>query len=70
MSLEMHYDREDNVLMIWLTEGKRIDHAEQSGTAIIHLAEDGEPVLLEILEAREFILALVQIAIPVAPVKA
>ncbi len=67
MSLKMRYDAEDNVLMIWLAEGKPVDHAEQSGTSILHLSADDEPVLLEILDARRFILDVVQTALPVAP---
>ena len=33
-----------------------IDHAEESGQLIIHFTKTGQPVLLEILDAKEFVL--------------
>jgi len=63
MSLKMRYDVEDDALMIWLAEGKQVDHADQVGQAILHLSAAGEPVLLEILSAREFVVDLVRAAI-------
>jgi uncharacterized protein YuzE len=64
MTQKFRYDAEDNVLMIWLAEGKTVDHAEQSGDSILHLSSKDEPVLLEIMNARAFILDLVSTAIP------
>jgi len=49
--------------MIWLAEGKKVDHAEQVGQSILHVTENNEPVLLEILSAREFVLEVVRTAI-------
>jgi len=57
---KMRYDREDDVLMIWFAQNKSIDHAEQVGQSILHVSAQGEPVLLEILRAREFVPALVR----------
>jgi uncharacterized protein YuzE len=59
----MRYDHEDDVLMIWLAEGKQVDHADHVGQSILHLTESGEPVLLEILNAREFVVDLVRTAL-------
>lgn len=59
----MRYDHEDDALMIWLAEGKKVDHAEQVGQSILHVTENNEPVLLEILSAREFVLEVVRTAI-------
>ena len=61
--MKMRYDREDDVLMIWLAADKKVDHAEQTGNSILHLTEAGEPVLLEVLNARQFVLDIVQTAI-------
>jgi uncharacterized protein YuzE len=58
----MRYDAEDDVLMIWLAEGKTVDHAEHVGQTILHLTETGEPILLEILNARDFVADLVRTA--------
>lgn len=52
MSQRMRYDAEDDVLMIWFAEGETVDHAEQIGKAILHVTEEGEPILLEIMDAR------------------
>ncbi|MCZ7540134.1 MAG: DUF2283 domain-containing protein [Anaerolineae bacterium] len=60
MSLKMRYDREDDVLMIWFAPEKQVDHAEQSGQSILHLTAQGEPVLLEILKAHDFVPELVR----------
>jgi uncharacterized protein YuzE len=62
MNLKMRYDAEDDVLMIWLAEGKTVDHAEHVGQTILHLTEAGEPILLEILKARDFVADLVRMA--------
>lgn len=70
MSLKMRYDREDDVLMIWFAPEKRVDHAEQSGQSILHLTAQGEPVLLEILKAHEFVPELVRAVMTAEPVAA
>lgn len=67
MSLKMRYDHEDDVLMIWFAQGKTVDHAEQTGQSILHLTESGEPVLLEILNARDFVPELVRTVMLAAP---
>ncbi|NJL56973.1 DUF2283 domain-containing protein [bacterium] len=61
--MKMRYDHEDDVLMIWLAEGKKVDHAEHVGQSILHVTENNEPVFLEILSAREFVLDVVRSAI-------
>lgn len=63
MTPRIRYDHEDDVLMIWFAEGKTVDHAEQTGQSILHVTEQGEPILLEILNAHDFILDLVSAAI-------
>jgi len=63
MNPKMRYDHEDDVLMIWLAEGKQVNHADQLGSLILHVTETGEPVLLEILNAREFVMEVVRAAI-------
>jgi uncharacterized protein YuzE len=63
MKTKMRYDQQDDVLMIWFGEGKTIDHAERQGQTILHLTEFGEPVLLEVLDARRFILDVMDTAL-------
>ncbi len=67
MSLEMRYDREDDVLMIWFAPEKQSDHAEQSGQSILHLTANGEPVLLEILNAQKFVPELIRTIMATQP---
>lgn len=51
---EFIYEKEDDVLNIWLSKQK-IDYAEQSGDIIVHFTEDNEPVYIEILDASNFL---------------
>ncbi len=51
---KIKYDKETDILIIELSE-KPIDYAEDEGQIIIHFTKDEEPVLLEILDAKEFI---------------
>lgn len=52
--MKFRYDKEDDILMIWLSK-KKIDYAEQSGDLIVHFSKSDKPVLLEILEASKFL---------------
>jgi uncharacterized protein YuzE len=38
---------------------KPIDYAEDEGQVIVHFTKDGEPVLMEIFDAREFVLSAI-----------
>ena len=52
---KIRYSKDVDALLIELSD-KPIDHAEEEGQLIIHFAKDGEPVLLEILDAKEFVI--------------
>lgn len=49
------YSKDVDVLLIELSD-KSIDYAEESGPFIVHFTKTGEPVLLEIQDARNFLL--------------
>lgn len=51
----IRYSKDVDALLIELSQGT-IDHAEESGQVIVHFTKKGEPVLLEILDARDFLL--------------
>ena len=51
--MKMRYDKEDDVLMLWLSNTK-VDYAEQEKNVIIHFSKENKPVLLEILNASAF----------------
>lgn len=49
------YSKDVDALLIELSD-KSIDYAEEEGQIIVHFTKGGEPVLLEILDAREFMM--------------
>ena len=52
---KIRYSKDVDALLVELSlEG--IDHAEESGSFIVHFSKDGRPVLLEILNAKDFVL--------------
>jgi len=54
--MKISYDREQDIMMLELSKQK-IDHAEQAGQIIVHFSKKDKPVLLEILDASEFLAA-------------
>ncbi len=55
-SMKLSYNRKDDVLTYELTTGN-VDHAEEFGPMIFHLDKKGKPIILEILDASEFLTA-------------
>ncbi len=53
---KIRYSKDVDALLIELSD-KQIDYAEEEGQVIIHFSKDGEPVLLEILDAKDFVLS-------------
>lgn len=51
----VRYSRDIDALLIELSD-KPIDYAEDAGGLVVHFTADGEPVLLEILDAKDFLL--------------
>ena len=60
--MKIKYDRDADVITMELSD-KSIDHAEEAGPMIIHLTDDNKPVLIEILDASEFLANLTKISI-------
>jgi acyl-CoA synthetase (AMP-forming)/AMP-acid ligase II len=52
--MKVRYDGEEDILMIKVSD-EPIDYAEQADSIIVHLTKEGKPVLLEILDATEFL---------------
>ena len=52
---KIRYSEDVDVLLVQLSD-EPVYHAEESGQLIVHFSESGEPVLLEILNAKEFVL--------------
>ena len=55
---KIRYSKDADILLVELSS-EPIDHAEESGQFIVHFSKTGEPVLLEILDARVFVLGSV-----------
>ena len=52
----IRYSKDVDALLIQLSD-KPIDYAEEEGQLIMHFSKDSEPVLIEILDAKEFLLS-------------
>ena len=52
--MKISYNRDQDVLMYEVSE-ETIDYAEEVGPIIVHFTKEAKPVLLEILDASEFL---------------
>jgi len=52
---KVKYSKDVDALIIELAD-KKIDYADNKGNIIIHYTVEDEPVLLEIFDAKEFLL--------------
>ena len=52
--MKISYNREQDILMYEVSE-ESIDYAEEMDSMLVHFTKDGKPVLLEILDASEFL---------------
>lgn len=57
--MKIKYSRDVDILTLELNESLPISHAEHIGATIVHLSPDNQPVLIEIMQAREFVASLV-----------
>ncbi len=63
--MRIKYDREVDILTIELSD-ESIDYAEEAGPMIIHFTKENKPVLIEILDASEFLAELTKVSIRTA----
>ena len=61
--MRLKYSREEDIVMIETAPEGTIDHAEHTGPFIAHFSQDGRLVLLEILDASEFLSSLIKVAL-------
>ncbi|VVB91853.1 Uncharacterised protein [uncultured archaeon] len=52
--MKISYNREQDILMYEISD-EPIDYAEEVGNIIVHFTKEGRPVLLEVLDASEFL---------------
>ena len=55
---KIRYSRDADALLIRISD-QNIDHAEDTGQFIVHVTSDGEPVLLEVLDAKAFVMGAI-----------
>ncbi len=60
--MKISYDREQDILLLELSS-KNIKFAEKMGPIIVHFTEIEKPVLLEILDASEFITSALKVSL-------
>jgi uncharacterized protein YuzE len=60
--MKISYDREQDILLLELSS-KPIKFAEKMGPVIVHFTEDEKPILLEILDASEFITTALKVSL-------
>ena len=58
--MRISYDREEDILMIEMAGEGIIDHAEHTEPFIAHFDRDGQLLLLEILDASEFLSSVIK----------
>ncbi|MBI4277525.1 MAG: DUF2283 domain-containing protein [Armatimonadetes bacterium] len=61
--MKLRYNREEDILTIEIAGEGKVDHAEHSGPFIAHLSPEGKLLLLEILDASEFLSSLVRVSL-------
>ncbi len=69
--MKVRYNREMDIATIELSS-KTVDHAQESQNIIVHFSKDNEPVVLEILDASDFLANVTRVTIKSkndAPVK-
>jgi hypothetical protein len=61
--MRLGYNREEDILMIEMSPEGVIDHAEHTGPLITHFGKDGQLLLLEVLNASEFLASLIKVTV-------
>ncbi len=61
--MKIKYSREEDILTIQVANEGVVDHAEHDGPFITHFDLNGQLLLLEILDASEFLSALIKATI-------
>lgn len=60
--MKINYNREKDIMLVEVSR-KQIDYAEEAGPIIVHFSKDRHPVLLEILDASDFLIAATKASI-------
>ena len=58
--MKIRYDQAEDILMVETGSQGQLDHAEHTGPLIAHFGAQGQLLVLEILEASEFLSSLIK----------
>lgn len=53
--MRVHYDKDEDILMLVLSNKKIDDSFETDSGNIVSISEDGEPVMIDIFKASKFL---------------
>jgi len=57
--MKINYNREQDILLLE-SSSEPIDYAEETGPLIVHFSKEGKIVLLEILDASDFLSEIIK----------
>jgi len=60
--MRISYNREEDIIIIEVSE-EGIDYAEEVGQMIIHFTRERKPVLVEILDASDFLAEITKVSL-------
>lgn len=66
--MKVSYNREEDILTIETAKGN-VDHAEEMGSFIVHFTKDDKPVIIEILDASDFLSLVTKSSIKGQPIE-
>ncbi len=66
--MKINYDREEDILTVETGPGN-IDHAEEMGSLVVHFTKEDRPILIEILDASEFLSLATKSSITAQPLE-
>ena len=59
-AMQVFYNRHADTLLLELAPARFADHVLRTGPVILHVGVDGEPILLEIEDASEFLSTIIR----------
>ena len=52
--MKIKYNKEDDIMVVYLSQ-EPYDYAEMEGDFIVHFSKDNKPVMIEVLNAGDFL---------------
>ena len=58
--MQVFYNRHADTLLLELAPARHADHVLRTGSVLLHVGASGEPILLEIEDASEFLSTVIR----------